>query len=85
MKTVWRVFQRMSQMTDLAYYILIAGLLISCACLGASLLILILGGGLSIAGYWDYLMAKELLTLPLSVLLIAIIGSACLEDLQLGK
>ena len=69
------------EMSNLAYITLKLGLVISCIVLIASLL-LTLGGGMNLENYSNYLLAKELVSLPVSILLISIIGSACLEDLH---
>lgn len=70
------------QMSYFSYIALKAGLMISCFLLGLSLILLVFGGGLTIDNYSNYLLAKELGLMPISVLLISIIGSACLEDIH---
>lgn len=81
LKTLRKIFGRVQEMSGLAYLILMVGLLVSCACLGAALLLLLTSGQFSVGSYHSYQMVKELFSLPVSIMLIAIIGSACLEDL----
>lgn len=84
-KTLRKIFERIQEISGPAYFILMTGLLVSCACLGASLLLVLSSGQFSLSSYHNYLMARELFSLPVSIMLIAVIGSACLEDLATKK
>lgn len=80
-----RLISRIDKMTDITYIVLKYSLLLSCLLLTLSLIILILGGGLSVRRYELYLCAKELFSQPAAILIVAVIGSACLEELTAGK
>lgn len=70
------------KMPSLAYIILKAGFIISCILLSLSLLLYTVGGGLALDNYSNYLLAKEIALLPVSILFISIIGAVCLDDLS---
>lgn len=68
-------------MSNISYILLKTGLMISCFLLSLSFILFLTGNGLTLEGYPSYMLAKELFSMPVSVLLITVIGFACLEDL----
>lgn len=72
-------------MTNTTYMLLKVSLLLSCVLLILSLLLLLWGGGLSLESYTAYLYAKELSSMPAAILLVAVIASACVEEITMEK
>lgn len=74
--------QWLSEISVLSYIILKAGFLISCLLLSLALLLFTIGGGLSLENFSNYLLAKELSSIPVIILFISVIGVVCIEDLR---
>ena len=80
-----KLIDRIFDMCRLSYIIFKWMLLISCAMLALSLLILVYAGGFSIHTYTLYQIARELFNLPVAVLLLGSIASVCIEEATLKK
>lgn len=67
--------------SKISYILLKTGLVLSCLLLSLSFALFLAYDALTPAGHAAHLLARELFSLPVSVLLISIIGFAVLEDL----
>jgi len=76
-----KLLDLIENISNTSYILLKTGLMVSCFLLALSLILLLFGDGLTIEGYSSYLLAKELFSMPVSILLITVIGFVCLEDL----
>lgn len=75
------IVNRMLQMCPAAWYIFIRTLQLSCLLLFLSLVLLIEYTG-NAGGHSLYKLAMALYELPQALLIISMIGSVCVEDLQ---
>ncbi len=76
---------QLTKLDKLSYQVLHWGLRLACLLALAALFLLIAAQGAGYAG-WAYVRyARELSSQPGAVLLIAVLGSVCIEDLQRSK
>ena len=85
MTNLKRLRSRLDQMTDLTYALLRGALLLSSAMVLCALVLYIVSGGPTIAGFGAYKTAQELIALGGVTLLVAIIASAIVEELTMKK
>lgn len=78
-----KILKRASAMGPSAGKMLRRGLIISCILLVCSIITLIFAGSYTPATYYLYQFADSLFRLPITVLLLAVIGSAVIEDMSL--
>ena len=78
---VKNVLRRMLDMCEPAYSVLRGMLLLSCTLVGCSLIILLWIGDVTIYTYELYLCALEMARAPAAMLLLAAIGTVCIEDI----
>ena len=78
--TLKNLISRMLVMCEPAYMLLRGAMLLSCALLFCSLMILISIGQPTYHTYELYLCAKEMSTAPAALLLLASIGTVCIEE-----
>ena len=76
-----KLLNLIENVNSVSYILLKTGLMVSCFLLSLSLILILAGDGLTLESYSLYWLAKELFSLPVSVLMITVIGFACLEDL----
>jgi len=81
MQTLKKIFSRAACMSDAAWYIWRGALMISCALLVGSAILLISAGPFSPATYDLYRYAREMQRLPVGILLIGVLGSVIIEDI----
>ena len=76
-----KVFERMKNMSRPASLMLKVCIIVSNVYLAAAIVILIRAGGYSTDTYRLYAMAKELYTAPQAILMVAAVGSVCVEEI----
>jgi len=79
------VLRRMLSMSEMAWYIFIRSIQLSCFLLFCAFILMLKCGGSESGGYELYMTARSLYELPQALLLIAGIASACIDELQSGK
>lgn len=80
MLTFKKIAKRMDKMCVPAYLILKVSFIVSSILLASVLMIVMITDGLSPHTYEMYALAKELLSMPPLLLLVAIIGSTYIEE-----
>lgn len=75
-----KIYLRAASMCDTAYIIFRSSLILSCvlACAALICLIIFSTGG----GWWAKNLAADFIEMPAAILLVSIIGSAIIEDLN---
>jgi len=72
-------------MTDHTYALLRGALLLASTMALCAVVLFLISGGLTITGFEAYKTAQELITLGAVTLLVAVIGSAIVEELTMRK
>ena len=85
MRFLRKFSSRLREMSAPAYIILRLGALLSSAMLLASLAILLLAGAPNAGNHRLLRLAEQLYRTPAAVLLIAVVGSVCVEDVIAGR
>ena len=80
-----RLYTRLDQMTDHTYTLLRGALLLSSTMILCALALYLQSGGPTVAGFEAYMVARELIALSSVSLLVAVIGSAIVEELTMKK
>lgn len=73
-------YKWLAGMRELSYYVLTRGILLSCALLASSLVLLVWAGGYSVQNDLLYEYAAYIQTMALIVMATGLIGSALIED-----
>ena len=77
-----RILRRMLNMCDLAYEVTARSLILCCVMLFCAWMLLLDGGVFTAGTAHLYRLARELMTLPQAVLLIAALASVLIEERQ---
>lgn len=80
-----KMMDRIGKMCDAAYAVLKFSLMLSCMLMAAAAAAYAMSGGLTVATYRMYHIARELFSLPASILLVATVSSVCIEDVVCGR
>jgi len=72
--------RRLAAMGDWTYFLLSRGLLLSLACAGCALLVRAVTGAFDAHTYFLWQYARSLAQAPAGILLLAVLGSAIVED-----
>ncbi len=80
LRSIKRFTARVRQMSRPAYFILKITLIVSCVYLTSALVLLVSVGSFTARNYEMYLFARYLYSVPQAILLLAVIGSAIVEE-----
>jgi len=78
--TIKKIYLRAMSMCDTAYIIFRSSIILSCVLACAALICMIIFT--SNGGWWAKNLAADFIELPAAILLVSIIGSAVIEDLN---
>ncbi len=81
MRRIKKYAERFMNMSPPAYFILSFSFRLSCVLAASSLLVTVWAGEFSLHTLNAFYLARELYNAPVSILLTAVIGSACVEDI----
>ncbi len=77
-----RLINRMLDMCELSWEILMKSLMLSCILLFCAWMLLVDAGSLTAANYGTYLLAEEMTRLPQAILLFGVLASGIVEDVK---
>ena len=80
MKRLGKIIERAARMSRPAMLVMKACITVSVLCAAAALLVLVYAGDFAADTYRLYSAAEEIAAMPKVLLLIGVVGSACVED-----